>query len=393
MVDFLVTLEEEKKKKVVRKLDMVYVLIPLMGICYIMQYMDKLALTQATLFGLREDIGLVNSQYSWASPVFYFGYFAWSWTSSYLMVQLPLANYLSICGGVLIFHAAAKNFGGIMAACFFLGVREATAWFFGNCISNLISGMLLFLSLGTVTTAIGFFILAILPDAPQKTIFLNQRERTIAHQGIYNEQGRIIINGFGFDPLRSLLMQMPLGAAQIVFLLITTSVTSFIPNTRVLMMIINTTAAMVGIILVWQLDQDDQKGRLTGLALAAVFAVNIPLSLSIITSNVAGFTKRSTTSGLLFVAYYLGNIIGPQLFFKREEPNYNLIGRKDRDDGSVAGLALGVFFLVCLLVYYSWENKRRKKFGVPTDATEVEAIAQGLSDKTDLEITSFRYIL
>lgn len=27
-----------------------------MGFCYMMQYMDKLALSQSTLFGLREDL-------------------------------------------------------------------------------------------------------------------------------------------------------------------------------------------------------------------------------------------------------------------------------------------------------------------------------------------------
>lgn len=31
-------------------------LIPLMGFCYMLQYMDKLALSQATMFGLQEDL-------------------------------------------------------------------------------------------------------------------------------------------------------------------------------------------------------------------------------------------------------------------------------------------------------------------------------------------------
>lgn len=31
-------------------------LIPLMGFCYMLQFMDKLALGQATLFNLREDL-------------------------------------------------------------------------------------------------------------------------------------------------------------------------------------------------------------------------------------------------------------------------------------------------------------------------------------------------
>lgn len=117
-------------------------------------------------------------------------------------------------------------------------------------------------------------------------------------------------------------MQMPSGAAQIVFLVITATVATFVPRTRILMMILNTTASLVGMILVWKLDEDNKKGRLAGLSLGAVFAVNIPLSLSIISSNVAGFTKRSVTSALLFVAYCVGNIVGPQLFLTSEEPEY-----------------------------------------------------------------------
>ncbi|KAL3459466.1 major facilitator superfamily domain-containing protein [Aspergillus heterothallicus] len=472
VLDFEVTPEEEKK--VLRKLDMV--LIPLMGICYMMQFMDKLALSQATLFGLRQDLSLQGDQYSWASAIFYFGYFTWSWPSSYLMVRLPLAKYISVSvlawGGALMCHAAAHNFGGIMAARFFLGVGEASvapgfslivsmfykreeqpsrqaAWFFGNCVANLIGGVvaygignidvstikswqLLFLFLGSITAAIGFVILVLLPDTPQKTIFLNKSERKIAHQRILkskagsNETGvfkwsqawlalrdpqtwclflytftvnlcnggitsfnAIIIQGFGFSPLRSLLLQMPLGAGQIVFLLLTSGIAAFVPKTRILMMIFNTTVSMIGMILVWQLEEDNQKGRLTGLVLGAVFACNIPLSLSIIASNVAGFTKRSVTSALIFVAYCVGNIVGPQMFLESEEPQY--------DTGmaaSVSGLALGIFFLTCLLFYYIWENKRRDaKYGPPADMNEAEAIAEGMSNKTDLEITSFRYML
>lgn len=56
--------------------------------------------------------------------MFYFGYLAWSWPSSYLLVRLPIAKYLSVSvliwGGVLMCHAASKNFGGLMATRFFL---------------------------------------------------------------------------------------------------------------------------------------------------------------------------------------------------------------------------------------------------------------------------------
>jgi hypothetical protein len=41
-------------KRVLHKID--YCIIPLMGFCYMLQYMDKLALSQGTLLGLRSDL-------------------------------------------------------------------------------------------------------------------------------------------------------------------------------------------------------------------------------------------------------------------------------------------------------------------------------------------------
>ncbi|KAI9368124.1 major facilitator superfamily domain-containing protein, partial [Aspergillus egyptiacus] len=216
-----VALSPEDEARVLRKLDLI--LIPIMGLCYMMQYMDKLALSQATLFGLREDLGLTGSDYSWASAIFYFGYLAWSWPSSYLMVRLPLGKYISatvlVWGGVLMCHAAARDFGGLLAARFFLGVGEASiapgfalitgmlykreeqparqaAWFFGNCVSTIIGGVvayaigtvdtvavnswqLLFLVLGTITAGMFFWLVFLLPDSPRKIIFLTKQEQAI----------------------------------------------------------------------------------------------------------------------------------------------------------------------------------------------------------------------
>ena len=115
---------------------------------------------------------------------------------------------------------------------------------------------------------------------------------------------------------------MPMGAAQIVFLLVSSTVATYVPSSRIPTMIVNAITSMIGMILIWKLDLDNMGGRLTGLVLGCVFAVNIPLSLSLISSNVAGFTKRSVISSLMFVAYCVGNIIGPQLFLTSEEPAY-----------------------------------------------------------------------
>ncbi|KAJ5209300.1 hypothetical protein N7449_003679 [Penicillium cf. viridicatum] len=443
------------ERKVLWKLDLI--LVPLMGVAYFLQFLDKLALSQATLFNLREDLNLKGSEYSWASAIFYFGYFAWSWF---------------LWGGILMCHAACSNWSGLMAVRFFLGAGEASiapgftlltgmfykreeqplrqsAWFFGNCIAVLIGGViaygigtinttviahwkLLFLILGAITSTYGLVLFILLPDSPAKAIFLKPNERAIAVQRtLKNKTGvmdtgvfkwsqavqaikdpqtwllvlnsfasnlanggltsftSIITAGFGFTDLKALIMQMPQGAAQIVFLLITSITATFIPSSRILGMCLNTVISIVGLILIWKLNPDDQAGRMVGLTLAVVYAINLPISLSIVTSNVAGFSKKSVVSSLLFIAYCVGNIVGPQFFLASEEPSYPT-GIK----ASMSGLILSLFFLLCLYSYYTWENRRRDRlYGSLEQITVGAELQDELSNKTDREIESFRYLL
>jgi hypothetical protein len=59
----------------------------------------------------------------------------------------------------------------------------------------------------------------------------------------------------------------------------------------------------------------------------------------------------------------------------------------------MSGLILGIFFLICLYVYYIWENRRRDRlYGSPQQLTEAEELHDELSSKTDREIESFRYV-
>lgn len=75
-------------------------------------------------------------------------------------------------------------------------------------------------------------------------------------------------------------------------------------------------------LLIWKLNPEEQVGRMVGLSIGIVYAINLPISLSIVTSNVAGFSKKSVVSSLLFISYCVGNVIGPQFFLASEEPSY-----------------------------------------------------------------------
>lgn len=117
---------------------------------------------------------------------------------------------------------------------------------------------------------------------------------------------------------------MPSGAAQLIFLLISSGIATYVKSTRIIMMIVNCLVSMVGYLLVYRLSEDARVAKMTGLCLGAVFAANIPLSLSLITSNVGGMTKKSTVSAMLFIAYCVGNIVGPQFYLASEEPTYEV---------------------------------------------------------------------
>ena len=89
-------------------------------------------------------------------------------------------------------------------------------------------------------------------------------------------------------------------------------------------MIITLLVSLIGILLMRQLPTHKKWGRLVGVWLVSVFGAGWPLSLSLISSNFAGFTKKSTVTAILFIGYCVGNIAGPQLFKSNEAPRYQV---------------------------------------------------------------------
>jgi hypothetical protein len=60
----------------------------------------------------------------------------------------------------------------------------------------------------------------------------------------------------------------------------------------------------------------------------------------------------------------------------------------------MSGLILSLFFLLCLYSYYTWENRRRDRlYGSLEQITVGAELQDELSNKTDREIESFRYLL
>lgn len=87
-------------------------------------------------------------------------------------------------------------------------------------------------------------------------------------------------------------------------------------------MILIVMSSLVGMIMVYTVSDEDKYTRLAGIWLSNIFAADIPMALSLITSNVGGFTKKATVSAMMFIGYCVGNIIGPQFFYASQAPKY-----------------------------------------------------------------------
>jgi hypothetical protein len=114
------------------------------------------------------------------------------------------------------------------------------------------------------------------------------------------------------------------------------------------------------------------------------------MSLTMVSSNVAGTTKKQLTSAILFTGYCVGNIIGPQTFRDREKPGY-----KSAYVAMLVGYSVKLVAVGALWVYMARENRRRdREVGAGEGVDEErEAVERGMLDVTEIDNKGFRYIL
>ena len=209
----------------------------------------------------------------------------------------------------------------------------------------------------------------------------------------------MIIKGLGHDEFHTLLLGMPQGACQVIFTLTAALLATKLRKSRCIIIACLLCVAMLGWCLVGYLPESHIGGRLGGVFIFAAYASGFPLSLSIIASDVGGYTKKTVVSAIVFLAYCAGNISGPQVFFAREAPHYRTCCKIC----SIC-LCLGILDILALSQYMDWDSKRRKRVqGVYIEAEPVKLVELDVGrgvvqlppaglDETDLDQESFRYI-
>ncbi|KAJ5578610.1 uncharacterized protein N7459_007574 [Penicillium hispanicum] len=323
-----------------------------------------------------------------------------------------------------------------------------TAWFMGNVTGGLVGGLLgyavghihtiaawkaLFIIFGSTTFAWSILCYFALPDGPIGAWFLSKEDQIKAVERVQDNLtgikshhikryqviealvdpktwllalfqftqnvpnggvgsfASIVVEGFGFTTLDTLLVQMIGTGFQIVFVAMSTIGSTYLANTRTYWMLFNTIMALIGSVMIRQIDAEHIWARFMGYCLIIAFSASFPLTMTMISNNTAGFTKKSTVTAVVFVAYCAGNIVGPQIMFAREAPSY-----PSGFAGMLVCFACSAVIALLLRFYCIWENSKRDAAAVAVgdlaeDGAPVPSAALNLMDKTDREIPQFRY--
>jgi ACS family allantoate permease-like MFS transporter len=135
----------------------------------------------------------------------------------------------------------------------------------------------------------------------------------IPNGGISNFFSQLIVS-FGYTPEQSLLYGTPGGAVEVVALIVCGYLGDRFRN-RILISCSGLIIAMLGMILIVALPLHNNGGRLAGYYLTQASPTPFVALLSLIASNVAGYTKKTTVAAIYLISYCVGNIIGtPPIF-------------------------------------------------------------------------------
>ncbi|RDX49229.1 MFS general substrate transporter [Lentinus brumalis] len=222
------------ERRLVRMLDMR--LLPTIILIFIMNYIDRVAVTAARLKGLSQDLGLSDIQYSTVLAVLYASYVPAQIPSNMILNRISRPSYyIPICvmlwGMTSALTGVSRDYAGILVARIFVGIPEAafypgamyllSRWYTrkelafrsailygGLLISNAFGSLMaagilsrmdgkmgirawrwLFYIEVAITIAIGILAIFLLPDYPHNTRWLSPAQRRLAQVRLAEDAG------------------------------------------------------------------------------------------------------------------------------------------------------------------------------------------------------------
>ncbi|KAE9401205.1 MFS general substrate transporter [Gymnopus androsaceus JB14] len=237
------SIDPAQEIRVRKKIDRL--IIPCLAVCYAFYYIDKTTLSYAAIFGIKTDLKLEGTEYSWLSSIFYFGWLAWGIPSNLLMQRSPSGKYLAInifmWGVLLMAQAASRNFTDLAVLRILSGAFEAIAdpafmlittmfyrrseqpsrismWYAANGVGVAGGGLLgygigqikgslpswkyEFLIVGALCATWGIVLFFILPDSPATASTFTREDRLLAVARLRENQTGVDNKQFKWDQFR-----------------------------------------------------------------------------------------------------------------------------------------------------------------------------------------------
>ncbi|ETN42085.1 uncharacterized protein HMPREF1541_04024 [Cyphellophora europaea CBS 101466] len=201
--------------------------------------------------------------------------------------------------------------------------------------------------------------------------------------------GKLIVKGVaGGDPLLATAYGIPQGAFQVFWVFTGPFIASRFKNIRTVIMAVYILPTIAGAIIMWKLPRSNTVGCLLAYYIVGAYVASLVLALQLPATNVGGYTKRVTATAFVFLAYCIGNIIGPHAFLAHEAPIYQT-GCKVILSCAAGQIALAL----CLRMLLIWRNKKRNQAAAAAgiDPGAVETEEEALEDLTDKQNPKFRY--
>jgi MFS family permease len=211
-------------KKLVRKIDLT--ILPIIGILYILNYIDRQNLAAAKLQGIMDDLNMSTQEFATAISILFVGYLPFQIPSNLIIAKISRPGMYICCavviwGSISAATAAVRTYQQLLAVRAILGIAEAvffpgaiyylSAWYtktelgkriaslyiaqqVGNAFGGLLAAGIfqmdglhgirgwqwLFIIEGSATVGIGFICAFFMPEFPYNSRMLRPIERDLA---------------------------------------------------------------------------------------------------------------------------------------------------------------------------------------------------------------------
>ncbi|KAL8994334.1 MAG: hypothetical protein Q9169_005661 [Polycauliona sp. 2 TL-2023] len=242
-------------------------IVPIMFLCYTMQFIDKVSLNYAAVMGMIPELKLQSNEFTNAATWFFIAFLIAEIPNAIILQRVPVAKWLGLnvilWGIATACTAAAKDYVTLLTARIFLGIFEAaiapclilissqwytkseaaprfSIWYGGLGVGQIIGGAvsyafqqvenpsfsgwrIMFIVLGLVTVVIGFITFFFLPDTPMKARFLSEQEKVMILRHVAVNQTGIKNKNYRLNQALEILMDPALYLMVLLTILISVS--------------------------------------------------------------------------------------------------------------------------------------------------------------------------